>query len=242
MIVEPLNILVVDDDLDNAASLGELFEYEGHCVHVVHSGREAIDAYVNRSFDIAFMDVMMPEKNGVESFLEIRKLRPTARVFMMTGYSVEELLQQAVREGAMGVLEKPFDAAEVLRITQSVGPCGLVVAATSPHQSDIGAAIHATLNNAGLPCALVRDVNNLSQPIESDQVLVLDAQMPLIDAVSTYKDAHRAGHRAATIVVPRTDKRTSVDTPALRDVGITGILNKPFDPLDLLTRLQHLAA
>lgn len=242
MMSNALSILVVDDDKDNAASLGELFEFEGHRVHVVHSGKEAIDAYVNSTFDIAFMDVMMPEKNGVESFFEIRKLRPTARVYMMTGYSVEELLQQAVRGGAMGVLEKPFEAEEVLRITKSVGAGGLVVAAPEDDQKDIGLAIHSTLNNFGFSSLWVRNVEQLSQPIDAEQMLVLDVHLPLIDAVSSYKDAHDAGHRAPTIVVPRTDKRISNGTPTLRDVGITGILNKPFDPLDLLTRLQQLAA
>ena len=242
MMSNPLSILVVDDDRDNAASLGELFEFEGHRVHVVHSGREAIDAYVNNSYDIAFMDVMMPEKNGVESFLEIRKLKPSARIFMMTGYSVEELLQQAVRGGAMGVLEKPFEAAEVLRIAQSVGQGGLVVAAPVVDRMDIGMAIHSTLHGAGFSSKLVRDVGELSRPMDAEQVLVLDAHLPLIDAVSSYQDVHQSGHRAATIVVPRTDMRTRDGTPAFRDVGITGILNKPFDPLDLLTRLQQLAA
>jgi two-component system, NtrC family, response regulator HydG len=237
-----LSILVVDDDKDNAASLGELFEYEGHRVRVVHSGKEAINAYVNSTFDIAFMDVMMPEKNGVESFFEIRKLRPTARVFMMTGYSVEELLQQAVRGGAMGFLEKPFAAEEVLRITEKVGEGGLVVAAPEHDHADIGMAIHATLNNAGLSSVLVRDAGQLSLPIGKEQVLVLDAHMPLIDAVATYQTAQDAGHRAPTIVVPRTNKRLNDGTPTLRDVGNTGILNKPFDPLELLTRLQQLAA
>ena len=86
-----LSILVVDDDIDNASSLGELFEMEGHHVRVVHSGEDAIIAYCRENFDVAFMDVMMPGMNGVESFLEIRRLKPAARVFMMTGYSVEEL-------------------------------------------------------------------------------------------------------------------------------------------------------
>ena len=55
-----LRILVVDDDEDNANSLGELFEMEGHHVTVAHSGEAAIEHYVNSSFDLAFMDVMMP--------------------------------------------------------------------------------------------------------------------------------------------------------------------------------------
>lgn len=95
---------------------------EGHNVRVVHSGDDAIAAYCRESFDVAFMDVMMPGRNGVDSFLEIRRLKPAARVFMMTGYSVEELLMQALDGGALGVLEKPFDAHEVLRLTGSRWP------------------------------------------------------------------------------------------------------------------------
>ena len=94
-----LRILVVDDDVDNANSLGELFEMEGHRPLVVYDGEAAIAAYLKEDFDIAFMDVMMPGKNGVESFLEIKKLKPLAKVYMMTGYSVEQLLQQAIDGG-----------------------------------------------------------------------------------------------------------------------------------------------
>ena len=61
-----LRILVVDDDADNANSLGELFELEGHRPLVVYDGEAAIAAYLKEDFDIAFMDVMMPGKNGVE--------------------------------------------------------------------------------------------------------------------------------------------------------------------------------
>ena len=82
-----LSILVVDDDIDNAHSLGELFEIEGHNVRVVHSGEDAISAYCRETFDVAFMDVMMPGKNGVESFLEIRRLKPSARVMKRSAHS-----------------------------------------------------------------------------------------------------------------------------------------------------------
>ena len=237
-----LDILIVDDDRDNAASLGELFEFEGHRVDVVYNGDDAIRAYTDKSFDLAFMDVMMPGKNGVESFIEIRKLKPTARVFMMTGYSVEELLQQAVREGAIGVLEKPFEAQEVLRITESVGRCGLVVAAPTEVRSDMGIAIQNALLAGGRTSALVHDVSQLDKNIGTNDVIVLDAHLPLIDAVSSYRDVKLAGHLAPTIVIPRTDVAAGNAVPTLRDVGITGILNKPFDPLELLNRLQQLAA
>ena len=49
-----LKILVVDDDRDNADSLAELFELEGHDVATAYNGQEAIDIYTERDFDVAF--------------------------------------------------------------------------------------------------------------------------------------------------------------------------------------------
>ena len=83
-------------------------------VTVVYDGESAMSAYKDGNFDVAFMDIMMPGKNGVESFFEISKLRPDAKVYMMTGYSVEQLVQQAIEHGAMGVLSKPLDYRKVV--------------------------------------------------------------------------------------------------------------------------------
>jgi len=235
-----LSILVVDDDFDNAASLGEVFELEGHSVHVVHSGEDAISAYCRENFDIAFMDVMMPGKNGVESFLEIRRLKPSARVVMMTGYSVEELLLQAMHGGALGVLDKPFDAGEVTRLAEDVGRGGVVVApATAPGQR-VGDAIQAALRRSGRPCQLIR--RPVARPwAMGDDVLVIDAGVPLIEEVSVLGSFKELGHTGTSFLVPPPPPPSDDDLPVLRDVGVTGILNKPFDPLELLSRLPLLA-
>jgi CheY-like chemotaxis protein len=236
-----LKILVVDDDIDNACSLGELFELEGHQVRVVHSGEDAIAAYCRESYDVAFMDVMMPGKNGVESFLEIRRLKPAARVFMMTGYSVEELLAQAVNGGALGVLEKPFDASEVLRLTESVGPGGVVLAPATRAGQNVGEAIASALHGSGHSCQMIRNSGTTPWPVRED-VLVIDAGLPLIDEVSVLKGFKGLGHTGLAFLVPPAPKTFSESLPLLRDIGVTGVLNKPFDPLELLGRLPHLAA
>ena len=154
-------ILVVDDDEDNACSLGELFELEGHSVTVVHSGDDAIAAYLESEFDMAFMDVMMPGRNGVESFMEIRKLKPDARVFMMTGYSVEQLLQQAVDNGAMGVLTKPVDIDKLLRAVNEAAPAGIVLIADD--DPGCGRQIKSLMDDAGYECDLLRDEDRLNE-------------------------------------------------------------------------------
>ncbi len=237
---QALSILIVDDDQDNAASLGELFEIEGHNVSVVHSGQAAIDAYLEQNFDLAFMDVMMPGKNGVESFLEIRRMKPAASVFMMSGYSVEELMQQAVAGGALGYLDKPLEPAEVIRLTRIVGKGGMVLAASG--EQNVAMAIEGALSQSGMVCNMIRNARDVETISSPESVVVIDADLNLIDEVAVYRKLVSQGHEGPSILIPRLQAATSSTQNVLKDVGVTGILNKPFDPSELLQRLQQLVA
>jgi CheY-like chemotaxis protein len=112
----PLHILVVDDDAENAAALAELFESDNHRVIIAYDGQQAVDAYAAQDFDLGFFDMMMPVKNGVESFLEIRQTRPDAKVYFLTGFAESKLIETACRSGAMGVFGKPADPAKILDV------------------------------------------------------------------------------------------------------------------------------
>ncbi len=110
-----LNILVVDDDVANADSLAELFAMDDHRVIVAYDGQQAIEAFSLNKVDVGFFDVMMPIKNGVDSFMEIKAANPEARVYFMTGYSADDLLDKAVAGGALGVFSKPVDLPKLLK-------------------------------------------------------------------------------------------------------------------------------
>ena len=110
----PLNILVLDDDVDNADSLAEVFAMDDHRVIVAYNGQQAIEAFSLNQVDIGFFDVMMPGKNGVDSFIEIKRDHPDAKIYFMTGYSADDLLNKAIDNGAMGVFGKPVDLPKIL--------------------------------------------------------------------------------------------------------------------------------
>jgi DNA-binding NtrC family response regulator len=114
-----LNILVVDDDVDNARSLAELFEMDNHKVIVAHDGQQAIEAFSLNKVDIGFFDVMMPVKNGVESFLEIKATYPEACIYFMTGFSAADLINRAMKGGARGVFSKPVDLLDILGVVEN---------------------------------------------------------------------------------------------------------------------------
>lgn len=237
-----LRILVVDDDADNANSMGELLEMEGHRPLVVHDGESAIAAYLKEDFDIAFMDVMMPGKNGVESFLEIKRLKPGARVYMMTGYSVEQLLQQAIAGGAMGVFSKPVNLYQVLDAVSGLGTSGVVLVAED--DPDFGPTLAQLINRNGYRCELVRNGRDAISRVVAGgvDVLVLDLKMPLINGIDVYATLKKQGRIVPTIIITGNASDHSKELAFFDDVEVTGILNKPFDPSALLDRLEKLVA
>jgi two-component system, response regulator, stage 0 sporulation protein F len=114
-----LNILVVDDDAANAESLAELFAMDDHRVIIAYDGQQAVEAFSLNKVDVGFFDVMMPNKNGVDSFMEIKATNPEARIYFMTGYSADDLLDRAVKGGALGVFSKPVDLSRLLETVEN---------------------------------------------------------------------------------------------------------------------------
>jgi CheY-like chemotaxis protein len=237
-----LRILVVDDDVDAADSLAELFEMEGHEVKVAYSGEKAIEAYRTSNFDIAFMDIMMPGKNGVESFFEIKQLRPDAQVYMMTGYSVEQLIQQAIEHGAMGVLNKPVDLDKVLAALEEAKPSGIVLIVED--DPEFGPQLERIISEAGFRCALVRNGKEALERVRAGGVgvLILDLKLPVIDGIEVYHTLRREHREVPTIIITGHADENQDLLAAMQDVTVTGVLNKPFDPGMLLEKLHKLAA
>ena len=239
---ETLRILVVDDDSDAADSLAELFDMEGHEVVTAYDGETAIQAYRDGNFDLAFMDIMMPGKNGVESFFEIRRLRPDARVYMMTGYSVEQLVQQAIDNGALGVLSKPLDLQKVSAAIEESRPHGVLL--VSDQDPEFGGYLKQLVAGVGYRCEVATDGTQASELAASGEVdvLILDLKLPVIDGIEVFTKLKDNGHAIPTIIITAQEEPNQPTLQAIRQVSVTGILNKPFDPGKLLDRLQELAA
>jgi DNA-binding response OmpR family regulator len=114
MVQEAISVLIVEDDPDFAESLMIALGVRNCHVDVARTGEEAIRKYRSLCYDIAFMDIKLPGKNGVESLVEIRSFCPAARVVMMTGFSEAALLDRALQAGAVDILRKPFRLKEML--------------------------------------------------------------------------------------------------------------------------------
>jgi CheY-like chemotaxis protein len=241
----PLRIFIVDDDADVADSLAEVLELSGHQVTVAYGSSEAVDIFQREDFDLAFMDVMMPGMNGVESFIEIKKFKPDAKVVMMTGFSVQDLLDQAMEEGAAGVLHKPVAVEDVLSMLETCEPSSdrKALVLIADHEESFRRELEKIIQGRGYR---VRSVQTGEEALEAVQkldvdVLILDLDLPVIDGLEVYCEMKRKHCNVPTLVVASGPGKPEDTGLPLKDPAVSGILFKPVDPAVLLSSLEKLA-
>ncbi len=112
-------VLIVDDDNGIRFTLEGIIEDEGYSVRGAQDGYQAIELVKEIAFHWVFMDIRMPGLNGFETYLEIKKISPDSKVVMMTGFSVEALVKEALEEGVYAVLYKPLPVEQVLNLLKT---------------------------------------------------------------------------------------------------------------------------
>lgn len=236
----PLNIFIVDDDRDFAESLGEILSAAGHRVELCFDGESAVHIFRRESFDITFMDVKLPGKNGVESFFEIRKINPRARVVMMTAYSVEQILAQAVEHGALGVLRKPFDTERLLRMLEDVRPDGVILMADD--DPDFAESLRQLLTDRGYKVLVSTSGEEAVAKVLADgiDILILDLKLPVLSGLEVYLELRRRNRSLPTIIVTGYAEEEAEAMDQLRTMAVAGCLIKPFDPQKMLDIIQSI--
>lgn len=120
MASEKMRVMVVDDEKLIRDFFRRLLSFMGLEVVEAEDGNRAVELAKNEDYDIYFIDVRMPGIDGVETYRKIREVKNNPIVIMMTGYAVEDLLGQAVKEGAQGVIRKPFEINEIKSVIDGV--------------------------------------------------------------------------------------------------------------------------
>lgn len=113
------SILIVDDNASLCRTMSFVLKRKGYEVAVAKDGPEAIAQVEQSPFDMIFMDIKMPLMNGVETYKRIKDIRPESVVIMMTAYAVEDLVQEALAQGAYGILYKPLDIERMISLIEN---------------------------------------------------------------------------------------------------------------------------
>ena len=102
-------VLLVDDEEEYLEIMSERMRARDIDVTTSTSAREALDMIATGSFDAVIMDFMMPEMNGIEALKAIKEKNPEMQIILLTGHATVEKTVEAMKAGAMDLIEKPAD-------------------------------------------------------------------------------------------------------------------------------------
>jgi DNA-binding NtrC family response regulator len=108
-------ILVVDDDENIRKVVIAILEDEGYTVESVGTAKEAIEKSKRKFYNIALIDIRLPDMEGIELLTKIRETTPRMRKVIVTGYPTLQNAVEAVNKGADAYIVKPFDVKKVLK-------------------------------------------------------------------------------------------------------------------------------
>lgn len=113
------SILVIDDDAIVRRTLQEILESEGHRVSCAENGRHGLVAFGRQRPDLVITDIIMPDQEGIETIVHLRKIWPKGPIIAISGggrIGNVDFLQMAERIGADAILAKPFEPEELLAL------------------------------------------------------------------------------------------------------------------------------
>jgi len=120
--VKETAILVVADDARTADLLGTTLRQQRYRVTVTQSPHDALELVEQIRFDLIFLDVNLPAMNGLELYLAIKRITPSAVAIMITGMEeeFERLAREAVRRNAYTIVRKPLDLDKILGLLERI--------------------------------------------------------------------------------------------------------------------------
>lgn len=110
-------ILIIDDELQIRVMLRQALEKAGFEVGEAPDGKEGIDSFKRNRADLVITDIIMPEKEGIETIMAFRRIDPSVKIIAISGggrIQSEDYLNIATKVGASCSFSKPFSIMELL--------------------------------------------------------------------------------------------------------------------------------
>jgi len=230
-------ILIVDDDESMNKTMALVLKRKGYDVAVSLSGQDAIGKVRAQPFDIIFMDIKMPVMDGVETFEKIREIRPDAVVMMMTAYSVEDLIQKALREGAYGIIYKPLDIEKTLAAIEEVKRKdeGMLIMVVDDDPGTTS-SLRVILENKGHRIGIASTGEQALKMAQEKfhDIIFIDMKLPTINGLQTYLALKKIHPGVIAVMITAYRNEMASLTDAAMKESAYSVLYKPFDMESLL--------
>jgi DNA-binding response OmpR family regulator len=112
-VLKLIDVLLVEDEAEIQENYKEVFKYFFNNVYVASNGKEALEIFKRRNIQAVFTDYMMPQMNGYELTLELKKINPNIPITIITNHDDRENMQKFIPLGLAGYLFKPLNYEDI---------------------------------------------------------------------------------------------------------------------------------
>lgn len=226
---ENTKLLIVDDDVNFGYTLSKVLAKKGYETTTAKDGFRALELMKENEFDTVLMDIKMPAMNGVETYKKIKEIRPSTVVIMMSAFSVEDLIREAVKEGAYAVIRKPFEIETIINMIEKAKSGALL--AIVDDDPGICKSMKNVLEEKGYSvttCATGEEAISLARMRPQD-IIFIDMKLPILNGLEVFSEIKKINPKAVAVIM--TAYRQEMDElvkQALKK-GAYACLYKPFD-------------
>lgn len=235
-----MNILIVDDDVDFAESLEEMLLPFSYNVTLAFSGQQAIDLYKQQNFDIVLLDVKMPGLDGLQTLLQLQEVRANVNVVMMSAFSMHNLLDQALKHGAKGVLNKPLNLDALFGLLHTIAAKQVVLVVDD--DVDFADSLAELLRSKGFTVQVTHTGEQALESLRKHKyhALILDIRLPNLNGLQVYESLRMDGLQIPTFVVTAYSREEKETIKAFDSLSVSNIYQKPFDSAVLVDEIKQL--
>ena len=114
-----MKVLIVDDNRLVCWGLGRTLSRRNIVHHAVGDGKNALSEVRGTFYDLVFLDIHLPDANGLDLMREIRRISPDTKVVIISSDGSENNVRRALAAGALRFMEKPYDNSEVMEVLEA---------------------------------------------------------------------------------------------------------------------------
>src|SRR3990167_881188 len=238
---EKTSVLIVDDDEMMCKTLADVLTKKGYDCLSVESGLKAIEKLRQKPFDVVLMDIKMPVMDGVATYKELKKIRPETKVIMMTAFSLEELIKEALKEGAYAVVKKPLDIDKIVSMIERSSKDGALIMVVDDDPQTCK-TMKDILEKKGFPTATAASGEEAIQIAKQrpQDILFIDMKLPALNGLETYLAIKKINPKViATMMTAHRYEFQDLLQIAIKD-GAYACLYKPFDMQEVLKLVEEI--
>ncbi len=170
--IQPLNVLVVDDEANIRKTLALCLESRGHRVIAVSNAGDARREADRQAFDLAFVDLRLGTEDGLELVSALQAIAPWTKIVVITAYASIDTAVGAMQRGATDYIPKPFTPQQVMLVTGRVAKVRAMEQRIAVLKEDLG-RLHPAISFASQHPGMQQAIGIARQAAPSEAVVLL---------------------------------------------------------------------